>query len=47
MEKRCFCKINDRLNQYQASVIAFDIFFSEEDKQNPKNFREFNLEKMK
>jgi len=40
-----FAKLIDRLNQYQASVIAFDIFFSEEDKQNPKKIlEEFKLE---
>ena len=33
-----FAKLIDRLNQYGVSVIAFDIFFSEEDKQNPKKF---------
>ncbi|MGL3827903.1 CHASE2 domain-containing protein [Candidatus Pelagibacter communis] len=39
-----FAKLIDRLNQYQASVIAFDIFFSEEDKQNPKKIlEEFNI----
>ena len=40
-----FAKLIDRLNQYQVSVIAFDIFFSEEDKQNPKKIlEEFNIE---
>ena len=35
-----FAKLINRLEQYGSSVIAFDIFFSEEDKQNPKkNFR--------
>ena len=35
-----FAKLIKRLNQYGASVIAFDIFFSEEDKQNPKKILE-------
>ena len=40
-----FAKLIDRLNQYGSSVIAFDIFFSEEDKQNPKKIlEEFNIE---
>ena len=32
-----YSKILDNLNQYNPSVIAFDIVFSEEDKQNPKD----------
>ena len=40
-----FAKLIDRLNQYETSVIVFDIFFSEEDKQNPKKIlKEFNIE---
>ena len=40
-----FAKLINRLNQYGSSVIAFDIFFSEEDKQNPKKILdEFNIE---
>ncbi len=35
-----FAKLIDRLDQYGASVITFDIFFSEEDKQNPKKILE-------
>ena len=35
-----FAKLIKRLDQYGASVIAFDIFFSEEDKQNPKKILE-------
>ena len=35
-----FANLIDRLNQYETSVIAFDIFFSEEDKQNPKKILE-------
>ena len=45
MEKDVFAKLIDRLNQYEVSVIAFDIFFSEEDKQNPKKIlEEFNID---
>ena len=37
-------KILNNLNLAETSVIAFDIFFSEEDTQNPtKIFQEFNL----
>ena len=32
-----YSKILDNLNQYNPSAIAFDIVFSEEDKQNPKD----------
>ena len=32
-----YSKILSNLNQYNPSVIAFDIVFSEEDKQNPKD----------
>ena len=32
-----YAKILDSINQYNPSAIAFDIFFSEEDKQNPKD----------
>ena len=40
-----FANLIDRLNQYETSVIAFDIFFSEEDKQNPKKtLEEFKIE---
>ncbi|MDC0460861.1 CHASE2 domain-containing protein [Candidatus Pelagibacter sp.] len=40
-----FAKLINRLEQYDSSVIAFDIFFSEEDKQNPKKIlEEFNIE---
>ena len=40
-----FAKLINRLEQYGSSVIAFDIFFSEEDKQNPKKIlEEFNIE---
>ena len=40
-----FAKLINRLDQYGSSVIAFDIFFSEEDKQNPKKIlEEFNIE---
>ena len=43
-----FANLIDRLNQYQVSVIAFDIFFSEEDKQNPKRIlEEFDIENNK
>ena len=39
-----YSKILDNLNLAETSVIAFDIFFSEEDTQNPtKIFKEFNL----
>jgi len=31
-----YSKILYNLNQYNPSVVAFDIVFSEEDKQNPK-----------
>ena len=40
-----FANLIERLNQYGVSVIAFDIFFSEKDRQNPKNIlEEFNIE---
>ena len=40
-----FANLIERLNQYGVSVITFDIFFSEEDRQNPKNIlEEFNIE---
>ena len=32
-----YAKILSQLNQYNPAAVAFDIFFSEEDKQNPKN----------
>ena len=32
-----YAKILSQLNQYNPASVAFDIFFSEEDKQNPKN----------
>ena len=32
-----YAKILSNLNQYNPASVAFDIFFSEEDKQNPKN----------
>ena len=32
-----YSKILDNLNKYNPASIAFDIFFSEKDKQNPKN----------
>ena len=32
-----YAKILRNLNQYNPASVAFDIFFSEEDKQNPKN----------
>ena len=32
-----YSKILYNLNQYNPSVVAFDIVFSEEDKQNPKD----------
>jgi|TARA_Y100000996_G_scaffold6796_1_gene5851 adenylate cyclase len=39
-----YSKILNNLNLAETSVIAFDIFFSEEDTQNPtKIFQEFNL----
>ena len=39
-----YYKILNNLNLAETSVIAFDIFFSEEDTQNPtKIFQEFNL----
>jgi adenylate cyclase len=39
-----YSKILDNLKLAETSVIAFDIFFSEEDTQNPtKIFQEFNL----
>jgi CHASE2 domain-containing sensor protein len=31
-----FADLIQKLNQYGVSVITFDVFFSEEDKQNPK-----------
>ena len=31
-----FAKLINKLNTLDASIISFDIFFSEEDKQNPK-----------
>jgi CHASE2 domain-containing sensor protein len=40
-----FAKLINKLNILEASVISFDIFFSEEDKQNPKKIlEEFNIE---
>ena len=40
-----FANLIDRLNQYGVLVIAFDIFFSEDDKQNPKKIlEEFNID---
>ena len=40
-----FAKLIDKLNSYNAAVISFDIFFSEDDKQNPKKIlNEFNLD---
>ena len=40
-----FANLIERLNQYGVSVITFDIFFSEKDRQNPKNIlEEFNIE---
>ena len=40
-----FANLIDRLNQYGVLVVAFDIFFSEEDKQNPKKIlEEFNID---
>jgi len=39
-----FADLIDKLNQYGVSVITFDVFFSEEDKQNPKKIlEEFNI----
>ena len=39
-----YSTILENLNSAEVSTIAFDIFFSEEDKQNPiKIFKEFNL----
>ena len=32
-----YAKILSNLNQFNPASVAFDIFFSEEDKQNPKN----------
>ena len=32
-----YSKILENLNKFNPSAIAFDIVFSEEDKQNPKN----------
>ena len=32
-----FADLIQKLNQYGVSVITFDVFFSEEDKQNPKD----------
>ena len=31
-----FANLIQKLNQYGVSVITFDVFFSEDDKQNPK-----------
>ena len=40
-----FAKLIDKLNSYNAAVISFDIFFSEDDRQNPKRIlNEFNLD---
>ena len=40
-----FAKLIDKLNTYNAAVISFDIFFSEDDRQNPKKIlNEFNLD---
>ena len=40
-----FAKLIDKLNSYNAAVISFDIFFSEDDRQNPKKILdEFNLD---
>ena len=40
-----FAKLIDKLNSYNTAVISFDIFFSEDDKQNPKKIlNEFNLD---
>ena len=39
-----FADLIKKLNQYGVSVITFDVFFSEEDKQNPKKILgEFNI----
>ena len=39
-----FADLIQKLNQYGVSVITFDVFFSEEDKQNPKKIlEEFNI----
>jgi adenylate cyclase len=39
-----FADLIKKLNQYGVSVITFDVFFSEEDKQNPKKIlEEFNI----
>ena len=39
-----FADLINKLNQYEVSVITFDVFFSEEDKQNPKKIlEEFNI----
>jgi adenylate cyclase len=39
-----FADLIQKLNQYEVSVITFDVFFSEEDKQNPKKIlEEFNI----
>ena len=40
-----FAKLINKLNTLDASIISFDIFFSEEDKQNPKKIlEEFDIE---
>ena len=40
-----FAKLINKLNTLDASIISFDIFFSEEDKQNPKRIlEEFDIE---
>ena len=40
-----FARLIDKLNSYNTAVISFDIFFSEDDKQNPKKIlNEFNLD---
>ena len=39
-----YATILDNINQYNPASIAFDIFFSEKDKQNPKNLL-FQLQK--
>ncbi len=39
-----FANLIEKLDSLEASVISFDIFFSEEDKQNPKKIlKEFNI----
>ena len=39
-----FADLIQKLNQYGVSIITFDVFFSEEDKQNPKKIlEEFNI----